>query len=67
MTFCQGPCNRVFQPPLQLWGVGIYSHDGRVALARAGAPDSAIMWQGRWYSSAMVAKYTRGESARWLE
>ena len=28
-----------------------------------GAPDSAIMRQGRWSSSIMVAKYTRGESA----
>ena len=49
----------------------VSSHAVRVALARAGAPDSAIMWQGRWYSSAMVAKYTRGElageSALWLE
>ena len=26
MTFCQALCNWVFQPPLQLWGVGIYSH-----------------------------------------
>ena len=35
-----------------------------------GSPDSAIMRQGRWSSSALVAKYTRGESAgdaaRWL-
>ena len=33
--------------------------------------DSAIIRQGRWYSSTMMAKYTRGESAgdagRWLE
>ena len=40
-------------------------------MARAGAPDSAIMRQVRWSSSAMVARYTRGESAgdaaRWLE
>ena len=54
---------------------GFSGHSGRVGLARrmdgAGAPDSAIMRQGRWSSSAMVAKYTRGESAgdaaRWLE
>ena len=26
MAFCQGFCNWVFQPPLQLRGVGIYSH-----------------------------------------
>ena len=56
-------------------GQGFSGHSGRVGLARrmarAGAPDSAIMRQGRWSSSAMVAKYTRGESAgdaaRWLE
>ena len=54
---------------------GFSGHSGRVGLARrmarAGAPDSAIMRQGRWSSSAMMAKYTRGESAgdaaRWLE
>ena len=45
----------------------VSSHLDRVGLTRAGVPDSAIMWPGRWYSSAMVAKYTRGESARWLE
>ena len=32
-------------------------------VAGADVPDSAIMWQGRWYSSTMVAVYTRGESA----
>ena len=26
MGFCQGSCNRSFQPPFQLLGVGIYSH-----------------------------------------
>ena len=56
-------------------GRGVSGHSGRVGLARrmarAGAPDSAIMRQVRWSSSAMVARYTRGESAgdaaRWLE
>ena len=56
-------------------GEGFSGHSGRVGLARrmdgAGAPDSAIMPQGRWSSFAMVVKYTRGESAgdaaRWLE
>ena len=52
-------------------GEGFSGHSGRVGLARrmarAGAPDSAIMRLGRWSSSAMVAKYTWGESARWLE
>ena len=56
-------------------GEGSSGHSGRVGLARrmarAGAPDSAIMRQGRWSSSTMVAKYTLGESAgdaaRWLE
>ena len=41
----------------------VSSHAGRVDFTRAGAPDSAIMRQGRWFSSTMVAKYTRGESA----
>ena len=67
MAFCQGFFNRVFQPPLQLRGMGIYSHGGQVGLTRAGVPDSAIMRQGRWYVSTMVAQYTRGEAARWLE
>ena len=40
MVFCQGFCNWVFQPSLQLRGVGIYSHVGRVGLTRAGVPDS---------------------------
>ena len=48
-------------------GEGFSGHSGRVGvarrMARAGAPDSAIMRQGRWSSSAMVARYTRGESA----
>ena len=39
-------------------GAGFSGHSGRVGLARrmarAGAPDSAIMRQGRWSSSAMV-------------
>ena len=56
-------------------GRGVSGHSGRAGLARrmarAGAPDSAIMRQVRWSSSAMVARYTRGESAgdaaRWLE
>ena len=75
MAFCQGVCNWVCQPPLQLRGVGIYSHGckqgcfqppGPGGVAGADVPDSAIMWQGRWYSSTMVVIYTRGESARWL-
>ena len=36
-----------------------------MGLTRTGAPGSAIMRRGRWYSSTMAAKYTRGESARW--
>ena len=40
-------------------------------LTLASDPDSAVMRKGRWYSSVMVAKYTRGESsgdaAWWLE
>ena len=52
-------------------GEGFSGHSGQVAMARrmdrAGAPDSAIMRQGRWSSSARVAKYTRGDGARCLE
>ena len=43
MVFCQGSCNRVFQPPPQLRGVGIYSHGGRVGLTRADAE-----LRGKW-------------------
>ena len=50
-------------------------HSGRMGparrLARASAPDSTIMRQGRSSSSAMAARYTGGEwagdAARWLE
>ena len=49
----------------------VSSHAGGVSPTRARIPDSAIMRKGRWYSSARVAKYTRGElageSAPWLE
>ena len=48
----------------------VSSHLGRVGLAPASAPDSALLGQGRWFNSAMVARYTQGESAgvaRWLE
>ena len=66
---CQGVINWVCQPPLQLRGVGIYSHGCKQGLfpatwrpggiAWVGVPDSAIMRQGGWYSSTMVAMYTR--------
>ena len=50
--------------PTPSLGEEFSAHSGRVGLARrmarAGVPDSAIMRQGRWSSSAMVAKYTRG-------
>ena len=50
-------------------GEGFSGHSGGVGLARrmarAGATDSAIMRQGRWFSNTMAAKYTRGEAARW--
>ena len=68
--------NRLVTAAAQAAGLdeGFSGYSGRVGLAlrmdRADAPDSAIMKQGRWSSSAMVAKYTRGESARrprWLE
>ena len=42
----------------------VSSHLDRVGLLGSGVPDSAIMWQGGWSSSTMVAEYTRGESAR---
>ena len=38
----------------------VSSHGGRVALTRAGVPDSAIMRQGRWYSSTMVGSIPVG-------
>ena len=66
-VFCHRLCKRSFQPPLQLRGWWIYSHGGRVRLAIgwAGAPGSAIMHEGRWSSSALVAKYTpRGGGRR---
>lgn len=48
-------------------GAGYSGHSGRVGMAvrmaRRGAPDSAIMRQGRWQSGAMVARYTRAEAA----
>ena len=48
-------------------GPGYSGHSGRVGLAarmsRRGAPDSAIMRQGRWTGPAMVARYTRSEKA----
>ena len=56
-------CNWSFQPPIQLRRGAIYSHVGWVDFDLAGAPDSAIMRQGRWSSSTVVAKYNRGESA----
>ena len=73
---CQGEINRVFQPPPELRHGGIPSRGRKQgcfqppwpgAVAWADVPDLAVMWHGRWYSSTMVAKYTRGESARWLE
>ena len=43
MAFCQGLCNWVFQPPIQLRGVGISSHGDRVGLTRADAE-----LRGKW-------------------
>ena len=37
----------------------VSSHGDLVGLTRTGAPGSAIMRRGRWYSSTMAAKYTR--------
>ncbi|MCY3673308.1 MAG: tyrosine-type recombinase/integrase [Alphaproteobacteria bacterium] len=48
-------------------GDGYSGHSGRVGMAqrmtRNGAPAAAVMRQGRWQSPAMVARYTRNESA----
>ena len=48
-------------------GPGFSGHSGRVGCAvrmtRAGAPAAAVMRQGRWSSTRMVARYTRNESA----
>jgi len=47
---------------------GVTSHGGRVGMAqtmaRNGAAAPAIMRQGGWQSSAMVARYTRKLSAK---
>ena len=50
---------------------GTYSgHSGRVGMATRGAPTTDVMRQGRWQSSAMVARYTRaveaGAAGTWL-
>ena len=61
----------VCQPPLQLRGVGIYSHGCKQGCfqpwRRSGSDPgrrcaSAIMRQGRWSSSIRAAKYTGGGS-----
>ncbi len=48
-------------------GDGFSGHSGRVGMARrmvrAGAPTATVQRQGRWKSPAMVAAYTRAESA----
>ena len=48
-------------------GDGYSGHSGRVGLARRmtahGAAAADVMRQGRWESPAMVARYTRGETA----
>ena len=55
-------------------GDGFSGHSGRVGMAqrmtRNGAPAAAVMRQGRWSTSRMVARYTReiaaGEALRYL-
>lgn len=48
-------------------GEGYSGHSGRVGMARRmvakQAPLPVVMQQGRWATSRMVARYTRGESA----
>lgn len=48
-------------------GDGFSGHSGRVSMAlgmtRKGAPVQAVMQQGSWPTTRMVAMYTRGESA----
>lgn len=48
-------------------GDGFSGHSGRVGMAqrmtRNGAPAAAVMRQGRWESTRMVARYTRSEAA----
>ena len=41
MAFCQRLCNRVFQPPLQLRGVGIYSHACKQGCFQPCRPDGS--------------------------
>ncbi len=48
-------------------GDGFTGHSGRVGIAqrmtRNGAPAAAVMRQGRWSTTRMVARYTRNEAA----
>ena len=48
-------------------GEGFSGHSGRVGMAqrmtRNGAPAAAVMRQGRWETTRMVARYTRNETA----
>lgn len=48
-------------------GDAFSGHSGRVGMARRmvgkGAPSATVQRQGRWKSAAMVARYTRAESA----
>ncbi len=48
-------------------GDGFSGHSGRVGMAqrmtRNGAPAPAVMRQGRWSTTGMVARYTRNEGA----
>ena len=48
-------------------GDGFTGHSGRVGMAqrmtRNGAPAAAVMRQGRWNTTRMVARYTRNEAA----
>ena len=48
-------------------GEGFSGHSRRVGMAqrmtRNGAPATAVMRQGRWSTSRMVARYTRNETA----
>ena len=55
-------------------GEGFTGHSDGIGMARrmvaAGAPNAAVLRQGRWKYGDMVARYTRGEAAgealKWL-
>ena len=63
MGFCQGFCNRVFQPPLQLRGVGIYSHGCKQGLFPA--MSAGWVWSGSAFRTWRSSGRADGTAAPW--